>query len=355
MKQRYLTGRLPEKNKGFTLIEFIVASSLAIIVIMAAGGTYFMTRKLNASAQQRLDIQQNLRNTALQITRDARLAGHFGCYSTGNTAEIVSDITPPNFKAATGTAFEIDTSKNTGFGIYKGNYTEGTASLPALFFIYGQGEAGVTEITGLTPAATNTISKIKLASGIDSNKESKNLDALQQTLANGGYAVLSSCRSAVAFRAPKIQNHTLNLPTPLTDVSFSTHDTGTAALSKLYASAYVFNETTKQLFRTDLGHDGTWQSPQLIANGINSMDIGFGYTKDCPASFSASAANETFTFSNTNSEAQLPSVVQIRLNYDLDIRQPNRTGTTPATITTADYLISATVRGGNICGNRMPK
>ena len=30
------------KPKGFTLIEFLVASALAIIVISAAGGTYFM-------------------------------------------------------------------------------------------------------------------------------------------------------------------------------------------------------------------------------------------------------------------------------------------------------------------------
>ncbi|WP_230471661.1 PilW family protein, partial [Kingella kingae] len=70
------------KPKGFTLIEFLVASSLAIIVISAAGGTYFMTRKLSDTTQKRLDIQQNLRNAASLLTRDARNAGTFGCFNT---------------------------------------------------------------------------------------------------------------------------------------------------------------------------------------------------------------------------------------------------------------------------------
>lgn len=70
------------KNSGFTLIEFLVASALAMIVISAAGSTYFITRKLSNSAQKRLDTQQNLRNAASSITRDARNTGSFGCYSS---------------------------------------------------------------------------------------------------------------------------------------------------------------------------------------------------------------------------------------------------------------------------------
>ncbi len=77
-----MNKRFISKPKGFTLIEFLVASSLAIIVISAAGGTYFMTRKLSDTTQKRLDIQQNLRNAASLLTRDARNAGTFGCFNT---------------------------------------------------------------------------------------------------------------------------------------------------------------------------------------------------------------------------------------------------------------------------------
>ena len=48
-----MNKRFISKPKGFTLIEFLVASSLAIIVISAAGGTYFMTRKLSDATQKR--------------------------------------------------------------------------------------------------------------------------------------------------------------------------------------------------------------------------------------------------------------------------------------------------------------
>ena len=76
-----MNGRWIAKPKGFTLIEFLVASALAIIVIAAAGGTYFMTRKVNDTAQRKLEIQQNLRNAASMLTRDARNAGTFGCFN----------------------------------------------------------------------------------------------------------------------------------------------------------------------------------------------------------------------------------------------------------------------------------
>ncbi|URD67359.1 prepilin-type N-terminal cleavage/methylation domain-containing protein [Conchiformibius steedae DSM 2580] len=85
------------KNQGFTLIEFIVASVLALIVILAAGSTYFITRKLNQGSLERLDIQQNLRSAAVHLTRDARLAGTFGCYSLGNNVSNVSGWTAPDF------------------------------------------------------------------------------------------------------------------------------------------------------------------------------------------------------------------------------------------------------------------
>lgn len=345
--------RLSIRNAGFTIIEFLVASSLAIIVIMAAGGTYFMTRKLNHSAQQRLDIQQNLRNAALQITRDARLAGSFGCYSTGNDATIVSDITAPDFSAVTTTEVVLDANKAEGFGIYKGTYK----SMPTLFFIYGQGETGITRVNGLTNANTNNITGLTLASGSGNNAQNKNLDPLRQTINGGGFIVLSSCRSAYALRTPRLNGD--NLPVSLTNAQLSTQDSGTIAISKLHAVAYSFNQAGKQVFRMELGNNGQWQEPQLISKGINGMDIGFGYTQNCPASFSdaASTTAETFTFSNTTAEKKLPSLVQIRFNYDLDIPPKKATaapGATAPAITTADYFINATVRGGNSCGNRMP-
>lgn len=67
--------------KGFTIIEFLVAGLLSMIVLMAVGSSYFTSRKLNDAANERLAAQQDLRNAATLIVRDARMAGSFGCFN----------------------------------------------------------------------------------------------------------------------------------------------------------------------------------------------------------------------------------------------------------------------------------
>lgn len=67
--------------KGFTIIEFLVAGMLSMIVLMAVGSSYFTSRKLNDAANERLSAQQDLRNAATLIVRDARMAGGFGCFN----------------------------------------------------------------------------------------------------------------------------------------------------------------------------------------------------------------------------------------------------------------------------------
>ncbi|MCI4019031.1 hypothetical protein MM707_30685, partial [Klebsiella pneumoniae] len=84
--------------KGFTIIEFLVAGMLSMIVLMAVGSSYFTSRKLNDAANERLAIQQDLRNAATLIVRDARMAGGFGCFNMSEHPEtdVISDTTQQN-------------------------------------------------------------------------------------------------------------------------------------------------------------------------------------------------------------------------------------------------------------------
>ncbi|MCH8795095.1 PilW family protein, partial [Neisseria gonorrhoeae] len=50
-------------------------------VLIAVVSSYFTSRKLNDVANERLAIQQDLRNAATLIVRDARMAGSFGCFN----------------------------------------------------------------------------------------------------------------------------------------------------------------------------------------------------------------------------------------------------------------------------------
>lgn len=80
--------------KGFTIVEFLVAGLLSVIVLIAVVSSYFTSRKLNDAANERLAIQQDLRNAATLIVRDARMAGSFGCFNMSEHTEkdVVSDV-----------------------------------------------------------------------------------------------------------------------------------------------------------------------------------------------------------------------------------------------------------------------
>lgn len=348
--------------KGFTLIEFLVASILAMIVIVAAGSTYFMTRKLSDEAQKRLTIQQNLRNATTQIMRDARMAGSFGCYNTSSTIKDknapITDtglkLVAPEGNDAEGGVLKLEAVDN-AMGVRWGE----VGGKNALIFIYGLGETPVTQTQGLTAAAKNDLQQLTL--GV-SNDNEKATDPLRQALANKGNIVVSSCRTAIALNmGTAINNNTLDFKTHLQAQPFTLADAGELAVSQLYAAAYVHNPATKQLMRVDIGSDGRWQSPQLVAEGINNMSVSYAYADNCPIdslSTDRDVVAETFTFTKTLATTAeknaLPAMVQVYLNYDVDTEATVDPATKQAKKLTADYIINATVRGGNVCGNRTP-
>ena len=86
MNNKRLLNHIPNKTaiRGFSILEFLVASLLSMIVLMAVSSTYFTARGLNKSANARIGIQQDLRNAANMIVRDARMAGNFGCFNMAN-------------------------------------------------------------------------------------------------------------------------------------------------------------------------------------------------------------------------------------------------------------------------------
>ena len=85
MKHKKLTTScfISKQQQGFTLIEFMVASVLGLVVIAGAGALYSYTKRLNDIGQARVATLQDLRNAATMIGQDARTAGVFGCANLG--------------------------------------------------------------------------------------------------------------------------------------------------------------------------------------------------------------------------------------------------------------------------------
>lgn len=67
-------------HKGFTLIELMVATAISIIVLLAASSAFITTFSLNREVKQRINYENDVRNTADLLRTDLRGLGSFvGC------------------------------------------------------------------------------------------------------------------------------------------------------------------------------------------------------------------------------------------------------------------------------------
>ncbi|MBJ7876700.1 PilW family protein [Neisseria meningitidis] len=319
MKRKMLN--VPKGNydgmKGFTIIEFLVAGMLSMIVLMAVGSSYFTSRKLNDAANERLSAQQDLRNAATLIVRDARMAGSFGCFNMSEHTEknVVSDVAQKNrlfsLKGSSANKLIPNGTDNKLIPITESldiGYQGFTQRLNALVFQYG----------------------------ID------DLDASAETV------VVSSC-SKIAKPGKKIS--TLQEAKSVLQITNDDKQNGNITRQRYVVNAYAVGRIAGEegLFRFQLDDKGKWGNPQLLVKKINKMDIRYIYVSDCPEDDDA-GKEEKFKYTGTfdsSTNAVTPAGVEVLLS----------SGTDTKIAASSDnhiyaYRIDATIRGGNVCANR---
>lgn len=299
--------------KGFTIIEFLVAGMLSMIVLMAVGSSYFTSRKLNDAANERLAIQQDLRNAATLIVRDARMAGGFGCFNMSEhpATDVVSDVAQKNRlfslnpfslkRNSTNKLIPITESSNIGYPGF-------TQRLNALIFQYGIDDVNASADTTVVSSCA------KIA------KLGKKISTLQEA------------KSALQITNDDKQN-------------------GNITRQRHVVNAYAVGRIADEegLFRFQLNDDGQWGNPQLLVKKINKMDIRYIYVSDCPEDDDA-GKEEKFKYTGTfdsSTNAVTPAGVEVLLS----------SGTDTKIAASSDnhiyaYRINATIRGGNVCANR---
>ena len=313
MNNKRLLNHIPNKTaiRGFSILEFLVASLLSMIVLMAVSSTYFTARGLNKSANARIGIQQDLRNAANMIVRDARMAGNFGCFNMAN------------FPAS---AVIEDKSSN--------EYTLKTAGVNNLLPVK---EINKLSYPGFVQADNDKA--LLFQYGIDIDEKNSTAKT----------AIASSC-SRIAKPHTEIKN--LEAAKSALKITNSDQD-GSIAIMKHEMIAYAVGKLGEEsgLFRFQLSNDGSWSSPQLLIKGITAMDIHYIYA-ECPHSENASASGvntESFDYKtalDSSAEAKSPASIQIVLNngsIDSSKEQDNKVDI---------YNINATIRGGNVCADR---
>ncbi|HEZ3998374.1 TPA: PilW family protein [Neisseria meningitidis] len=314
--------------KGFTIIEFLVAGMLSMIVLMAVGSSYFTSRKLNDAANERLSAQQDLRNAATLIVRDARMAGGFGCFNMSEHTK--NDII-------------VDPSKQTQHVPVK----PGAKQENPLFSLEWANTNNTNNNTAkLIPIAESTDIKypgfaqarpaLIFQYGID------DLDASAETV------VVSSC-SKIAKPGKKIS--TLQEAKSALQITNDDKQNGNITRQRHVVNAYAVGRIADEegLFRFQLDDKGKWGNPQLLAKKIRHMKVRYIYVSDCPEDDDA-GKEEKFKYTGTfdsSTNAVTPAGVEVLLS----------SGTDTKIAASSDnhiyaYRIDATIRGGNVCANR---
>lgn len=328
MNNKRLLNHIPNKTatRGFSILEFLVASLLSMIVLMAVSSTYFTARGLNKSANARIGIQQDLRNAANMIVRDARMAGNFGCFNMAN------------FPAS---AVIEDKSSD--------EYTLKTAGVNNLLPIK---EINKLSYPGFVQADNDKA--LLFQYGIDIDIDKKNPTAKT--------AIVSSC---FGIAKPHTEIKDLAAAKSALKITNSDQD-GSIAIMKHEMIAYAVGTLGKEsgLFRFQLSNDGSWSSPQLLIKDIKSMKIRYFYANcsDAPNASASATSEETFDHKvalDRSLNAKSPASVQIELdgkNADSDKgdkKNENGKSIDVEKDNTVDiYNINATIRGGNVCADR---
>lgn len=295
--------------KGFTIIEFLVAGMLSMIVLMAVGSSYFTSRKLNDAANERLAAQQDLRNAATLIVRDARMAGGFGCFNMSEhpATDVVSDVAQKNRpfslkRNSTNKLIPITESSNIN---YQNFFQVGSA----LIFQYGIDDVNAS-------AATTVVSSCA--------------------------AILKPGKQILTLENVKKE---LNIP------DTDNRQNGNIARQRHEVNAYAVGKIADEegLFRFQLNANGGWGNPQLLVKKVRGMKVRYIYVSGCPEDDDA-GKEETFKYTDkfdSSTNAVTPAGVEVLLS----------SGTDTKIAASSDnhiyaYRIDATIRGGNICANR---
>ncbi|EMU0379994.1 TPA: PilW family protein [Neisseria gonorrhoeae] len=299
--------------KGFTIVEFLVAGLLSVIVLIAVVSSYFTSRKLNDAANERLAIQQDLRNAATLIVRDARMAGSFGCFNMSEHTEkdVVSDVA----------------QKNRLFSL-KMNSTNKVISNGTDNKLIPIAESLNIRYQGFTHRPNALIFQY----GID------------DVNASADTTVVSSC-AAISKPGKQILNLE-DVKKELKIVGQGKEQNGNIARQRHVVNAYAVGRFGNEegLFRFQLNEKGEWGNPQLLAKKIKRMRVRYIYVSGCPED---AGKEEQFKYTDKFDSSVTPAGVEVLLDSGSDAK----IAASSDNIIYA-YRINATIRGGNVCANR---
>lgn len=312
------------QQNGFTLLEFLLASAIGLLLGAAVLSLYFYTSRLNHIAGLNLSVHEDLRAISRSINQDAAMAGSFGCLSLtslySQDSKNIDDQFNRQFHVYFNDSIPKDSpivfdkpgdsarSSNQNFGVALLNperlkIPNFQAKSKALTFYYAIGEASA--FSDMFTSTGDTLADYKAA---DNSHNQYVISAVKQ----GGYIAFGSCHGLDIFKAKPSNTDIVNEKevihlneetlgdvrmTP-TIAAITNEQTFASHLMRYIVHSYVvgqFNNGPLGLYKIELNENGSWGPPVLLSSHVSKMQVSFIYPTDwdkehqhplgCPSAF----------------------------------------------------------------------
>lgn len=156
---QHIANRAPRGQKGFSLIELMIALILGLLVVAAAGGVFISNKRVYNATETLGRIQENGRVAFELMSRDIREAGGNPCGTALQPVNMLDDATDPFWdRFAEGiTGYDAGTGMPlTAVGAAAGQRAAGTDAIELHSSLGG----GVRVIEHDTPSATLQVTSV---------------------------------------------------------------------------------------------------------------------------------------------------------------------------------------------------
>lgn len=273
------------KNKGFTISELMIATTIAIILLLGVMQIFVSTKKSTRTNDSFARLQENLRFATEMITREVRMGGYTGCRA-GSMNNVLNDITNWNNDTENPVRGYDGDSGTSGFPSDLTNAVSGSDALVVL-----RGDNTDYRIVSHNPNSAN----FKIAPPND--------------LVQGEILIVTDCTNSAVFQVTSSNSSnqtighntgTINLSDgstgngncykklgPIPDPTPSCGGGGGSAYSfqgdgkimRMVATAYYIAPSssgqTRSLYQVQV-REGIVNVPEELVEGIESMQVLFG-------------------------------------------------------------------------------
>jgi type IV pilus assembly protein PilW len=273
---------------GLTLVELMVALTIALIILAALTRLYATSRSTYTLEEGLARVQESGRFAVEFLSHDIRMAGYTGCSANLSSSAVNNLVASPT----SATVFNPD-----GIRGYKPNCTTCTGSLsewpglPSEYFSSGVMPVGGTDILVIQRGDTVSTHLDGNLGTTNANIQIVSTASVAANLSANDIVMISDCKNIDVFKATSVSSGsgttTITHTSGNTDNNLSTAYQSDAQIMKLVTHIYYIGRRNNDsnlapsLFRKELDNGGSLTTAELV-EGVEDMNLIYGEDTDSP-------------------------------------------------------------------------